>query len=268
MSVLGYVALSLVVFLTYTFVIVPQQSPALFPNSKLLDWVSKGRYLNSDGYAIWYRDSLGDLQQKSNDDIPTTLQEVANRPIIVLLHGFPSFSYDFEEMYKDLGQENKYHIVTLDYLGFGMSDKPSSIDYSLVLQADIIEQLLGHVCAERRRLGGSPQEVVPIHLIAHDIGASIAQELLARQELGARTLDVRTAYRLGSVVLFNGGLFPETHVPIITQKMLISPALGPILQCLSNSHIFGLSLSKVSSLYVFLVLSAFCVHSFIMLNLT
>jgi pimeloyl-ACP methyl ester carboxylesterase len=86
-------------------------------------------------------------------------------------------------------------------LGFGFSDKPNK-DYSIFEQADIFDALLN-------KLG-----VKQYHLLAHDYGDTVAQELLARHhKIGA----------ILSVVFSNGGLFPETHHPVLLQKLLLSP---------------------------------------------
>jgi pimeloyl-ACP methyl ester carboxylesterase len=67
-------------------------------------------------------------------------------------------------------------------------------------QADVHEALL-------RRLG-----IGRTHVLAHDYGDTVAQELLAR-ELEGRA-------RLHSVCFLNGGLFPETHRARFVQKLL------------------------------------------------
>lgn len=59
-----------------------------------------------------------------------------------------------------------------------------------------------------------------MHLLAHDYGDSVAQELLARHHEGRA--------RIASCVFLNGGLFPETHRPVLVQKLLLSP-LGPLI---------------------------------------
>ncbi len=94
-------------------------------------------------------------------------------------------------------------------LGFGDSDKPPRHDYRLVEQAELHQCLLEH-------LGITG----PVHLLAHDYGDSVAQELLARHREG------RSA--VASCVFLNGGLFPETHRPVLLQKLLLGP-LGPLL---------------------------------------
>ncbi|MEK1907939.1 MAG: alpha/beta hydrolase, partial [Pseudomonas sp.] len=81
--------------------------------------------------------------------------------------------------------------------------------YDLLEQADLQQALLAHL-----GING------PVHVLAHDYGDSVAQELLARHQDGR--------LQLASCVFLNGGLFPETHRPVLTQKLLLSP-LGPLL---------------------------------------
>jgi pimeloyl-ACP methyl ester carboxylesterase len=55
----------------------------------------------------------------------------------------------------------------------------------------------------------------PVHVLAHDYGDSVAQELLARH--------YEAQIAIASCVFLNGGLFPETHHPVLMQKLLLSP---------------------------------------------
>ncbi len=75
-----------------------------------------------------------------------------------------------------------------------------------------------------------------MHVLAHDYGDSVAQELLARHYEGR--------FQMASCVFLNGGLFPETHRPTLVQKLLLS--LGWMIgrawaQCLGQQFptIFG-----------------------------
>jgi pimeloyl-ACP methyl ester carboxylesterase len=63
------------------------------------------------------------------------------------------------------------------------------------------------------------------HILAHDYGDTVAQELLARFNESKLGVDIR------SICLLNGGLFPETHHPRLIQTLLISP-IGFILSAL------------------------------------
>lgn len=127
-------------------------------------------------------------------------------PALLLIHGFPTASWDFHALWPALAA--RYRVLAPDLLGFGLSDKPRGHAYSLLEQADLCEALLAQHGIDR------------YHVLAHDYGVSVAQELLARaRESGARS-------RLQSVALLNGGLFPETHRPRLVQRLLLSP-LGP-----------------------------------------
>ena len=59
------------------------------------------------------------------------------------------------------------------------------------------------------------------HILAHDLGDTVAQELLARQ------FEKTSKVNWLSCVFMNGGIFPETHHPLFIQKLLLSP-LGPL----------------------------------------
>lgn len=64
----------------------------------------------------------------------------ADKPSILLLHGFPSSSHMFRNLLADLG--GKYHLIAPDYPGFGNSSMPSTkeFEYSFDHLADVIDQ--------------------------------------------------------------------------------------------------------------------------------
>jgi pimeloyl-ACP methyl ester carboxylesterase len=95
-------------------------------------------------------------------------------------------------------------VIACDMLGFGDSAKPVNHEYSLLEQADLQQALLEHLNVTQ-----------PVHLLAHDYGDSVAQELLARH--------YESSIQVASCVFLNGGLFPETHRPVLIQKLLLSP---------------------------------------------
>ena len=129
-------------------------------------------------------------------------------PVVLCLHGFPVSSWDWHRMWPDL--TGRFRVVAPDLLGYGFSAKPTAHSYSTFEQADLVEALL-------RDLG-----VPHCHLLAHDYGDTVAQELIAR------TMDGSSKLRFDSVCLLNGGLFPETHHARPVQRLLLSP-LGPLL---------------------------------------
>lgn len=160
---------------------------------KLERWRRKARFVDIAGrrIACW-----------------TSGEEEDERPCLLLLHGFPTSSWDWSAMWA--GLEARFRLVALDMLGFGLSEKPRGIAYSILDQADLQEAML-------ERLG-----VGEAHLLAHDYGDTVAQELLARAREGALSFSVKSA------CLLNGGLFPDLHRARPAQKLALTP-LGPLI---------------------------------------
>jgi pimeloyl-ACP methyl ester carboxylesterase len=121
---------------------------------------------------------------------------------LLLIHGFPTASWDWHYLWQPLAQ--RYRVIACDMLGFGDSAKPINHTYSLLEQADLQQALLAHLQVKQ-----------PVHVLAHDYGDSVAQELLARH--------YEDRLEIASCVFLNGGLFPETHRPVLMQKLLLSP---------------------------------------------
>jgi pimeloyl-ACP methyl ester carboxylesterase len=118
--------------------------------------------------------------------------------------------------------------LTLDFLGFGLSDKPRPHRYSLLEQADIVAAVVAE---------SAPGPVV---LIAHDMGTSVTTELLARD------LEGRLPFELQRVVLSNGSVILRRASLRPAQKVLRSP-LGPIVARFSNRARFGKEFGRLFS---------------------
>lgn len=158
------------------------------PGIPLGDWRAQGRDLLFHRHRIRY-------------------WEAGQGEPLLLIHGFPTAAWDWHYLWQPLAE--RYRVIACDMLGFGDSDKPRGHDYRLLEQADLQQALVRHLGID-----------VPVHLLAHDYGDSVAQELLARHHEGRA--------RIASCVFLNGGLFPETHRPVLVQKLLLSP-LGPLI---------------------------------------
>lgn len=176
-------------------------------------WRTSGRHFHHNGHRIFWQSG----ENGGTDDV------------LVCIHGFPSASWDWHALWPELCQRFS-RVIAPDMLGFGWSDKPRDHNYSLMEQADLHEALL------------KAEGIRRCHLLAHDYGVSVAQELLARhqarQARGDDTLDIQ------SVCLLNGGLFPETHRPRLIQTLLRTP-LGPLLAALTNERSFARSFAAV-----------------------
>jgi pimeloyl-ACP methyl ester carboxylesterase len=159
----------------------------LTPN--LEDYIKHAQFSELCGHRIAHWQSV-DFQKNQTKDV------------IVFIHGFPSASWDWHFQWKHLAEQ--YSLVSLDLLGFGLTDKPRNHQYSLLQQADIVQALLS-------KLG-----VKNYHILAHDYGDSVAQELVSRHEAKDKTANIL------SICFLNGGLFASHHRPLFTQKLLKS----------------------------------------------
>lgn len=146
-------------------------------------------------------------------------------PLLLLLHGFPSSSYDWREL---LELRPGRAALAFDCLGFGLSEKPADHHYSLGWQADGAVELV-------RRAGRSSAFIV-----AHDMGTSVATELMARELEGAGTLGIEGA------LLFNGSILLDRASPTPGQKLLRS-RLGALFARLNNRTVFRLQFARIFS---------------------
>lgn len=90
-----------------------------------------------------------------------------DRPLMLMLHGFPEFWFAWREPMKALARE--YRVVAPDLRGFNLSDKPTDVSaYRIGPLIEDIRQLVG-------RLGQSS-----CILVAHDWGGAVAWNFAAR----------------------------------------------------------------------------------------
>jgi pimeloyl-ACP methyl ester carboxylesterase len=151
----------------------------------LSDWRKSGDYLDYEGYPIFYH------------------YEKNEKETLLCLHGFPTTSFDYRKIWNELNKN--FSLLAFDMIGYGFSAKPVDFNYTTFQQVDILEALIKHLKIEK------------LHILAHDYGNTITQELLARAE------ENRLKFSIETICFLNGALFPETHRPILAQKILISP---------------------------------------------
>lgn len=147
-------------------------------------------------------------------------------PLLLFLHGFPSSSYDWRPLLalRPAGEPS----LAFDFLGFGLSEKPRDHVYTLAWQADAAEELV--------RRAGSP----PVFLVGHDMGTSVATELMARDLCGELGIE------LNGALLFNGSMLLHLAKPTLGQNLLRS-RLGALFARLTSEGSFRAQFSRVFS---------------------
>lgn len=174
------------------------------PSLKLEDHIKQADFSELCGHRIAHWQSV-DFEQNPHKDT------------ILFIHGFPSAAWDWHYQWKHLA--GQYRLLCLDLLGFGLSAKPTEHPYSLLEQADIVQALL------------NSQGVEQYHILAHDYGDSVAQELLSRQ--GASPKEAKIL----SICFLNGGLFASHHRPLLAQKLLKSRFGGLVSHFMNKSSL-------------------------------
>jgi len=144
---------------------------------------------------------------------------------LLCIHGLPTSSWDFERIWPAL--TSRFDTIALDLIGLGKSAKPNQ-PLPISLQADVIETLLIKL------------EIKKAHILAHDLGDTVAQELLARK------MEKSSPITWLSCIFLNGGIFPETHRPLLIQKLIISPIGGFIVKLMSSKS-FEKNMKRVFS---------------------
>ncbi len=178
-------------------------------------WEALGEIRKLDGHGIF------------TIDAPSVGEE--SRVPLLLLHGFPTSSYDFAAVLEPLRAGRR--VIAMDFLGFGLSDKPD-IAYTLGLQADLVTQFVAGLGIDR------------LALLSHDMGDSVCGELLARRAEGRWPVEITRR------VLTNGSIYiDQAHLTAGQQMLLSMPderlpdsfpadtvALVEALRCTFSSH--------------------------------
>jgi pimeloyl-ACP methyl ester carboxylesterase len=151
------------------------------------EWEAAGEHRVLAGHSIFTLDAppLGDERDE---------------PLLVL-HGFPTSSYDFAGVLDELRQTRR--VLLLDFLGYGLSAKPDQ-PYTLGEQADIVAELTAASGVDR------------FALLTHDMGDTVGGELLARQLEGAWPVEVTRR------VLTNGSIYIEMAQLSPGQQLLLA----------------------------------------------
>jgi len=155
--------------------------------STVAEWDALGQHRTLAGHSIF------------TIDAPPIGRE-RDEPLLVL-HGFPSSSYDFAAVLDDLRRTRR--VLLLDFLGYGLSDKPDQ-PYTLAEQADVVMAFTATIGVDR------------VALLSHDMGDTVGGELLARQIEGRWPVDITRR------VLTNGSIYIDMAQLSPGQQLLLA----------------------------------------------
>jgi pimeloyl-ACP methyl ester carboxylesterase len=151
-------------------------------------WRAAGALHDIGGHEVYVRD------EPAADPDPSL-------PPLLVLHGFPTNSYDFASVLGALAARRR--VVLPDFIGFGLSAKPDH-RYGIRGAADTIEGVAA-------ALG-----LTEVDVLSHDMGDSVAGELYARD------LDGQLGFSVRRRVVTNGSIYLELAQLTTGQQLLLS----------------------------------------------
>jgi len=124
-----------------------------------------------------------------------------NGPVVLMLHGNPTWSFYYRNLIKKLSAAG-FRCIVPDHIGCGLSDKPRDYNYTLRQRIEDVESLLDYLAIDR------------FSLVLHDWGGAIGCGVAGRRE---NSVD--------RMVLLNTGAFHSKHIPLRIAAIKI-PLIG------------------------------------------
>jgi pimeloyl-ACP methyl ester carboxylesterase len=144
----------------------------------LQEWIDQGRFIEVNGNKIFIV-TAGEAETEGHG--------------VLIVHGFPGSSWDWSGVVPQVAERTR--VVVPDMLGFGQSDKPQTgtfeDHYSLFKQADLYEAV------------AKKEGLTEVMLVAHDMGQSVASELMKRHQEGTLEFKIRHAIIFDGSTLIN-----------------------------------------------------------------
>lgn len=189
---------------------IPVQSATRL-DQEILNWLAAGTCTDwpQGGCQIFYRD-IGNSSAGASETL-------------ILIHGYPESGFVFHKVVDHLSSRFK-RILLVDLPGFGLSEKPQDLSYSLFEQADALLWVIKQC------------DIAGAHFIAHDMGDSILTELIAREIQSL--LPMWFDEGILSATFTNGNMVMEEAKLVITQKLLRHHTIGPLINRFTNLTLF------------------------------
>lgn len=134
---------------------------------------------------------------------------------ILFVHGTPSWSFDFRNVIKNL--QATHRCIALDHIGFGLSDKPETYDYSTQNHSETLAQFI------------TALNLHNIILVLHDFGGPIGFQVA-----------LRFPERVKKMVILNSWLWSSASDPdfVKLSRILKNPLLPFLYRYLNFSPRF------------------------------
>lgn len=194
------------------------------------------------------------------DGASVHFQEFGDRrnPTLLLIHGFTASVYVWRMTAPELA-ERGFHVIALDLIGFGYSDKPAWFDYRITSQARMISRFMDRLGIGRATIVGSSyggavaltlaldypervEKLVVVDAVINDEPKSHIALRLAKipgvgEVLTPFLLDSKTVSRFrmqGSIAAANHHLITEDRIDSVIRPLHAKDAHNSVLQTSRN----------------------------------
>jgi pimeloyl-ACP methyl ester carboxylesterase len=191
------------------------------PPVKPLEWLQKGKY-------IQWKSSLPENSGFKGLNIFTITIGNKSKPAILLIHGYPTSSYDFYKLAAELG--NDFYLCMIDTPGYGFSDKPGGYKYSLHDDAALADFAVKNIF-----------DLKDFTLLTHDKGDSVGLALLEIYQAYKKK-----PYRINNHIIMNGNMYLPLARLNIGQKVILNPVAGKIFPSLMTGKSFANGLAEAA----------------------
>lgn len=148
------------------------------------------------------------------------------QPPVLLVHGFPTSSFDFRALADDLARD--FRVCTLDFPGYGLSDKPAGYRYTLADDARLLWHFVTQVAAMKEFV-----------MLSHDRGDSVALNLLQLMQA-----DPAPPFRISHHFITNGNLYLPLANLTDFQKRMLDPATAPAAVKAVNAQLLAIGMGQ------------------------
>jgi pimeloyl-ACP methyl ester carboxylesterase len=209
------IALALILIMGIAFIVMrpgdPSQSCMEYyagmenPPAEALAWCQAGAYFD-------WESTLPVNSEFDALNIFHTCQGNPEDPAILMIHGYPTMSFDYAPLFDEL--QGEYYVCALDTPGYGFSDKPlGGYDYSIDDDARLVDEFIREIAGLRE-----------FTLLTHDKGDSVGLALLQIYQ----AYDEKP-YRINHHFITNGNIYLPLAQLTNAQKMLLNPIIGPLI---------------------------------------
>lgn len=109
-------------------------------------------------------------------------------PTLILIHGYTASTYVWNAVAPMLAAQ-KFHVIAVDLVGFGFSDKPAWFDYTITSQARIIERLMNRIGIGKATIVGSSYGGAVAATLALDYAERVEKLILVSAVSNDEALD-------------------------------------------------------------------------------